>query len=124
MITSKQNYEIVSNEEVSEMSIEDILLLDVENKNKLLVQIINQAVNEVNDEECNIEREKYYIRSYSGRGMYGRYCLGLKIPAGKDIVPIIIKMGTTFNLLGDQMTDNMGLGTIIYWPEVEYSLDD
>ena len=77
----------------------------------------------------------YEFRSYSGRGMFGKQCVGIVIPnnIGKAILDIGIKLGEmdesdvknysyvefveSFHKI---LWDNMGLEYIIYFPDIEY----
>jgi hypothetical protein len=52
--------------------------------------------------------------SYSGRGMYGRTCYGVSVDGNAtDVIEEAAARG-----LRGACTDNLGLGTIIYWPSV------
>ncbi|MFQ1746304.1 hypothetical protein [Aeromonas veronii] len=102
------------------LNVEYVHSLDPESKHKVLIQALVRAVEEAN-KGCDSDREKYSLRSYSGRGMYGRYCLALDIPPGKDATPVAIKMGEAFKLLGQGSKDSMGHGSILYWPRIRYS---
>lgn len=46
------------------------------------------------------------VRSYSGRGMYGRYCVGVSLTRGERLT------------VGSRTAsyDSLGLGSIAYWP--------
>lgn len=101
------------------LNVEYVHSLDLKSKHKVLIQALTRAVEEAN-KDCETVREMFSIRSYSGRGMYGRYCLGLDIPPGKDATPVVIKMGEAFKLLGQGSKDSMGLGSILYWPRIRY----
>ena len=69
-----------------------------------------------------------YRTDYSGRGMYGKLCLGIVSSAS----PLYIIMKLTEHLkyvgvscveyyLGVPKMDNMGLSTIIYFPKLDTS---
>ena len=73
----------------------------------------------------------YEPRSYSGRGMYGRECLAFTIGSGADqpanplgVVAEIVAAcpeqweDELIELFQDAKTDQMGLGTVIYFPGV------
>lgn len=83
-----------------------------------------------------IEDLGYETRSYSGRGMYGKSCLGVSLDAEEKPFKILADV---FEYLLDDMggiqetekkaitkafrqaqTDSLGLGTILYFPRVEY----
>lgn len=57
-----------------------------------------------------IEAAGYEPRSYSGRGMYGKQCLGVDLPK----IAHLVKLGG----VPLPTTDSMGLGIIAYWPNV------
>lgn len=74
-------------------------------------------------------------RSYSGRGMYGKECLGVvdsdSFEVIGDVVAALHKSGLVNGEDGfavDDLTsfiksanqDSMGLDTIVYWPSLEY----
>lgn len=49
-------------------------------------------------------------RSYSGRGMFGEYCIGTtEFPTGKAVT-----------IAGRPCTDSLGRGTIYYWPSMKW----
>lgn len=70
----------------------------------------------------------YYVRSYSGRGMYGRSCLGVTTP---DMLVMFADVLETVDgceddsvmviadLMRSAVTDSMGQGMIVYWPNIE-----
>lgn len=66
------------------------------------------------------------VRDYSGRGMYGSYCLGVVIEEGSAIsfVADILDSSVEFDrgelaqLLRSAREDSMGHGTILYFPQV------
>jgi hypothetical protein len=68
------------------------------------------------------------VRSYSGRGMYGRECLALDTDkeAGEVFVAVLEAIegehDTTElqNAFQDMRSDQMGMGRIFYWPAVAY----
>lgn len=62
-----------------------------------------------------IENAGYEWRSYSGRGMYGKECVGVTIRDKSDL----IDLADAAKIAGKPCTDDMGLGTIAYWPNVE-----
>jgi hypothetical protein len=53
-------------------------------------------------------------RSYSGRGMFGRQCVGV---SGRTVASVLRDVPREF---GEPHTDNMGMGVIAYWPSVEW----
>lgn len=71
------------------------------------------------------------IRSYSGRGMYGETCIGFTTDrnlgnAFADLISSLAHSSDSVNMeeLADafrsMQTDSMGLGTIVYFPGIEF----
>lgn len=70
------------------------------------------------------------IRSYSGRGMYGDRCIGVELESDRDMWRLAQDIGFhiarsdvgEFGLLDvpAPRTDSMGLGIIVYWPNVKW----
>lgn len=83
-----------------------------------------------------IEDAGYSVRSYSGRGMYGKSCLGFETSRGQSAVRATAEiMGTLSDIcqyeddleisdfvemFGDVEEDSMGLGMIIYFPDISW----
>jgi hypothetical protein len=84
-----------------------------------------------------IEDAGYTPRSYSGRGMYGRYCLGVVIEHSNPskvltelILSLCIFAGTEADQLervqwvcqnlDDMRSDSMGRDMIVYWPDIKW----
>lgn len=74
------------------------------------------------------EHEKYEIyENYSGRGMFGRKCLGVVVKQGYSFMDFIIKLtkymddnnvdDVDFKLEGTTY-DNLGLDTVVYFPNI------
>ena len=71
-------------------------------------------------------------RDYSGRGMYGTYCLAIE--SDDDPCTTLLSIVGAFALLAETVdevrelaealkdcrTDTLGRGTIIYWPRIEW----
>jgi hypothetical protein len=54
-------------------------------------------------------------RDYSGRGMYGSYCVG--VTCGRDTYEReVIEAVAEIPEAASPNYDSMGLGTILYWP--------
>jgi hypothetical protein len=77
-------------------------------------------------EDCGFE-----TRWYSGRGMYGRECLGVEVERVTDLADLVVQVmemardqGDVSDDVGEHLTrvsfDQMGLGVIFYWPEVPF----
>jgi hypothetical protein len=82
-----------------------------------------------------IEAAGYSVRSYSGRSMYGKICLGIDTKHA-DIVPIVLNIISEYigqcngragridkaqdlcELLMDPRSDSMGKGYIVYFPAI------
>ena len=52
------------------------------------------------------------VREYSGRGMYGRTCIGVRTDYPEDLIAEAGVKGAR--------TDSMGKSEIVYWPSVEF----
>mgnify|MGYP003395646932 CR=1 FL=1 len=66
----------------------------------------------------------YKARSYSGRFMYGKECLGVTLSRGQSETDFVLDIAefdpTVAQLLRHPTSDAMGLGIIIYWPSIEW----
>lgn len=76
------------------------------------------------------EMTDYRVRSYSGRGMYGRECLGVAIDNTItnciiDAIGAAIENDLDVSVLleeaRDARQDAMGMSTILYWPSIPYA---
>jgi len=84
-----------------------------------------------------IESAGYDARSYSGRGMYGRTCVGVTTDDSSFTLAAKL-VREAFDLLGDDEAyrfaddladlsvseDAMGLSTIVYFPRVAWPADE
>lgn len=87
----------------------------------------------INNLECN----DMYVRSYSGRSMYGKTCLGVVCDdPTSTIVEVISIMYDCFQddilspnndvfeeylrLVGRPKTDSFGRQSILYWPDIKW----
>lgn len=85
-----------------------------------------------------VEEAGYEARSYSGRAMYGRDCVGVEIPRDESAFNLCAKLvRAVFDLHGDDAAgdfaddltelraceDAMGLDTIVYWPRLAWPED-
>lgn len=68
-----------------------------------------------------IEAAGYTPRSYSGRAMYGRTCLGVVVPNPMKAVLDIAAQGVK---VPPPKQDSMGLDFIIYWPDIPWSKEE
>lgn len=69
-------------------------------------------------------------RSYSGRGMYGRRCFAIQSDDCENM-SLLVDIAYSFGEqsedptgLHDIRTDSMGLGSVMYWPNVEWQDTD
>lgn len=94
-----------------------------------------------------LEALGYNVRSYSGRGMYGNQCLGVTLEdrnVGTLVIDVMInlvnakedprrsryeeamvieKLLTLGPAFRQMKTDDMGLGIIVYFPNVNFTSD-
>lgn len=78
-----------------------------------LISAIHSEILVINEKES---MNVYSIRSYSGRGMYGKECLGIEISKGADLSRLAVSVGKDWLELGEPKRDQLGMGTILYWP--------
>lgn len=73
--------------------------------------------------------EGWNVRSYSGRGMFGKPCVGIDVPGHREIGVVFFELGQKNqdvrdsdldHRIFDYRTDNMGDAMIIYWPQIPY----
>lgn len=87
-----------------------------------------------------IETTEYKAREYSGRGMYGKRCLGIEFDSGSELKVVAQIVRSFVEFMGDETdvdalevcdlldelsnysTDSMGRGTIMYWPSIEWDM--
>lgn len=81
--------------------------------------------------QLTLEELDYTTRSYSGRGMYGKECLGVELGALKDVGELVADLieaaaddpncTSSIASAARQMSwDNLGLGIIVYFPSVPF----
>jgi hypothetical protein len=79
-----------------------------------------------------LEAAGYETSAYSGRGMQGRECLGVDLPAGADrdlgrmLAEVIGAMGPGENdivagAFRRMRTDALGCGSVVYFPGIHHS---
>ena len=77
-----------------------------------------------------IEDAGYETRSYSGRSMYGKECVGVDLQDTSSIyftAEVVASVEDKFereelaNIFRDARTDSIGLGTIVYFTEMNLS---
>ena len=74
-------------------------------------------------------------RSYSGRGMYGKKCVGIEVGRGEDLVLLGVRLSdqcynkSEVNMLeqlldgGSFESDSMGKDNIYYWERIAWPVD-
>lgn len=67
-----------------------------------------------------IEDAGFEARSYSGRGMYGKECVGVDLDATSDLWGLAQEMARSGIICDQPRTDSMGLGIIAYWPRLSW----
>lgn len=71
-------------------------------------------------EICQQNPTDFEARNYSGRGMYGRECLGVVVSDSSKIFLLGAHLGEYAFDISDICFDRMGLRHIIYFPRLEY----
>jgi hypothetical protein len=71
-----------------------------------------------------LENAGFEPRSYSGRGMSGRQCVGVTVPDVKAAYGLLIREcdygSDAADLIDAAREDNMGRSFILYWPRVAW----
>lgn len=78
-----------------------------------------------------IELAGYAPVAYSGRGMFGKRCVGLTTDSSLQnvLADLVTWMHLTYNtqeiaeLIRDLRCDSMGRGIVVYWPSVAWQED-
>ena len=70
-----------------------------------------------------IEDAGYEARSYSGRGMYGKECVGVTCHSEITLIFDMMDHASRNQIkeLKGCITDSMGRSIIVYWPSVAWS---
>lgn len=81
-----------------------------------------------------LEGQGFETRSYSGRGMYGKQCLGVSVSGGfGEFLSALVKgissiesenMIDLIEEVSKVETDSLGMGTIVYFPKVDFEEED
>lgn len=90
------------------------------------IEMLNEALE---DSNCHLE-------AYSGRGMNGKECPSFEVSNDENAFSIIAQaiahVGQTYepddvqevaDLFNDCRTDSMGLGTVVYFPQIDWNDD-
>jgi len=64
-----------------------------------------------------LEAENYEWTDYSGRGMYGRHCVAVKINDITDLYDLGRDVGNIWD--NAPRIDNLGKRFIVYWPNAK-----
>lgn len=74
-----------------------------------------------------LEEAGYSHRAYSGRGMFGEYCIGARGDAADMLSDILVYCEITneervevAGIFQNKRTDDLGLGTIVYFPSMKW----
>jgi hypothetical protein len=81
-----------------------------------------------------IEDADYTTHSYSGRGMYGKDCLGVELDDNQSVLQFIADLmncareqdkvlDDIIPFIRGAKEDSMGCGIVVYFPDVEYTSD-
>lgn len=87
-----------------------------------------------------VENAGFDPQSYSGRGMYGRKCLSFNLDRDENLCDAILDLAEAMNShvqdnpdvefedaiqeFKGVKTDSMGLGEVVYFPNIEWEDDD
>lgn len=87
-----------------------------------------------------VEDAGFDPQSYSGRGMYGRKCLSFNLDRDENVVDAILDLAEALNShvqdnpeiefedaiqeFKGAKSDSMGLGSVVYFPSIEWEEDD
>jgi hypothetical protein len=67
------------------------------------------------------------LREYSGRGMYGKQCVGIDCDNVNETLAYLVEScestSDAAHIIRTMKQDSMGLGAIIYWPRIVWSDD-
>lgn len=75
---------------------------------------------------------EYEPRSYSGRGMHGKECVGITCDNPNEVILDIIQaqaendpteVSELIDMLRKSSQDSMGRSSIIYWPKIAWPAD-
>ena len=81
--------------------------------------------NEKSEIQRVLEDNGYDTRSYSGRGMFGKSCLGCVVEKSTNLLEVGAALGEEgVTIPHNTKMDSMGLGTIVYWPGVAYAEEE
>jgi hypothetical protein len=64
--------------------------------------------------------EEHEPFKYSGRGMYGKQCVAVKVDSDAQLWELAVALTEVEVFPGDPKTDSFGLGIVAYWPSIEW----
>lgn len=67
------------------------------------------------------ESMDFKVRPYSGRNMYGKYCMGIGVDNESEYVELVHQAKSRG--IEGAVTDQLGLGLIVYWPDIDWPED-
>ena len=93
---------------------------DIEELAFELAEVLSEDSDEVKSRRLealcsNTHAEANVREQYSGRGMYGKNCVGIVTSNPVEVIELAAQVGIT----GAKM-DSMGMDTIVYWPKIQF----
>ena len=67
-----------------------------------------------------LETLDYEPRSYSGRSMYGKQCLGVMLESDQELWSLAQALTRDGIEIEAPKTDSFGRGIVIYWPSIKW----
>lgn len=68
-------------------------------------------------------RAGFRVARYSGRGMYGRYCVGAILDSLESAIAKVGRYVENPDSLKGMRTDSLGLDMVAYWPHLSWPPD-
>jgi hypothetical protein len=105
------------NDVVSDVKIDGY---EIENITQSLLEQMGKDDNETKSRRLDavvgsVHCEADIYEEYSGRGMYGKKCVGITTNKPMEVIETAAQYGIT-----GAVTDSMGMDTIVYWPKIQY----
>jgi hypothetical protein len=57
---------------------------------------------------------------YSGRGMYGKQCIAIRLDSNSDLWEFAVELAQAEVFPGAPKTDSLGRGIVAYWPGIDW----
>ena len=99
----------------------------------LIVQRKDFGMTELNRDQyeslvdCSFDMNVHIHQRYSGRSMYGDWCLGLSgnIDTGDcmNILTEALGLDLAAKIMADCVTDSLGMGTVFYFPGIKFDFE-